>query len=111
VNDFVGGVTDLFTFLAHSFVDWGNTPVPGAGWSAVFYVAALMTPPFAARKLMRQREWLQGFALAGLWLYLLHNRLTLFNDVALTRMALVGNASLFLFGLGVLLPQRKKRYE
>jgi hypothetical protein len=64
------------------------------------WAACRCSVPFAAARQFRARRWALALVLTVLELYFVHNRLTLFSSVQLTRASLLGN--LGLLGLGVL---------
>lgn len=103
-HDLASALVDLFAWAQRSYVDFGAVPVFDSFWSSVVYFFGLLSLPFGAARQARARRWLLAVPLIALELYFIHNRLTLFSHVQLTRASLLGNVALLALGLVFTLP-------
>ena len=113
-HDLLSALVDLWTWLQREFVSYGSVRVFGTFGTNVVYVLGLLSLPFAAWRQGRAGYWVLSLLLVGLWLYFLHNRLTLFSTVQLTRASLFGNVMLLFLGIYYIVPAlhfRKRRND
>jgi hypothetical protein len=103
-HDLLSALIDLLTWLLRSFVDLGNVKLLGIDWSAVVYLFGVLPLPFAAARQWRAGRWPLALVLTTMTVYFVHNRLTLFSTVQITRASLLGNLALLALGLLFCLP-------
>lgn len=103
-HDLVSALIDLLAWVQRSYVDFGAVPVFDPFWSSVVYFFGLLSLPFGAARQARARRWLLAVPLIALELYFIHNRLTLFSNVQLTRASLLGNVAILALGVVFMLP-------
>lgn len=103
-HNLLEALTDLMAFVQRGFVALGSVQVMSRDWAAFVFLLPLLVLPFAATRQLGRRRWWLGLALAGMELYLIHNRLTLFSDPKGTLAATLGNAAFCLLGLLFAMP-------
>lgn len=94
---------DGAAFVVREFVAWGAHPAV-SGWVAVaVWLAALLPWPLGAVRSWR-RAPLFSLSLVMIAVYLLFNRLTIFEGAPISRAALIGNLGFALLGTLTVMP-------